>query len=93
MATFLYFNRSKGDKKKLPAIHTQLPDEDPDSNMTVSGVNENRDVIPRISNPTSPRILVAPTISSDTIFPDGDRPVSITRLHFDVVYPISKSNA
>ena len=97
MATFLYFNRVKGDKKKLPAIHTQLSDEEPDSNTTFSGINENRDVIPRISDPTSQRILIsclsAPTISSDTISPDGYRPVSITRLHFDEVYPISKSNA
>lgn len=63
MASFLYFNRTKeGEKKKLPAIHTDVSGENPDGNTTVSSsksdYDQDLDTIPKISLPSSPRCSV-----------------------------------
>jgi hypothetical protein len=58
----LYFNRSKGEKKKLPAIHTDVSGENPDGNTTVSSsksdYDQDLDTIPKTSLPSSPRCSV-----------------------------------
>ena len=92
MASFLYFNRSKADKNKFPAIHTHLVDDKVEGKSSVSGNDGDGDLIPRVSIASSPRALLVPTISSP---PHGYKPLPLppARLNIDEVYPVSDSNA
>ena len=92
MASFLYFNRSKGEKKKLPPIHTHVAAEDFDDSIIITNSNCDRDVIPKTSLPTSPHSPMAPSISSP---PAGYKPIKSLKplkLQIDEVYPASQSS-